>query len=67
MHQRLKEERDSWGMDVSLIGPAPAFIQRIRGRYRWQIIIRGTDPVRLLAEVTVPQGWTVDIDPASLL
>jgi len=67
MHQRLKEERDSWGMDVSLIGPAPAFVQRVRGRYRWQIIIRGTDPVRLLAEVTVPQGWTVDIDPASLL
>ncbi|MGB2800446.1 MAG: primosomal protein N' [Dehalococcoidia bacterium] len=67
MHQRLKEERDSWGMDVYLIGPAPAFVQRVRGRYRWQIIIRGTDPVRLLAEVPVPQGWTVDIDPASLL
>ena len=67
MHQRLKEERDSWGMDVSLIGPAPAFVQRVRGRYRWQIIIRGTDPVRLLAEVPVPQGWMVDIDPASLL
>ena len=67
MHQRLKEERDSWGMDASLIGPAPAFIQRVRGRYRWQIIIRGTDPVRLLAEVPVPQGWMVDIEPASLL
>jgi primosomal protein N' (replication factor Y) len=67
MHQRIKEERDSWGMDVSLIGPAPAFVQRVRGRYRWQIIIRGTDPVRLLAEVPIPQGWIVDIDPVSLL
>ncbi len=67
MHQRLKEERDSWGMDVSLLGPTPAFVQRVRGRYRWQIIIRGTDPVRLLAEVPIPQGWIVDIDPVSLL
>jgi len=67
MYQRLEEERDSWGMDVSLIGPTPAFIQRIRGRYRWQIVLRGADPARLVAEVPIPQGWIVDIDPASLL
>ena len=67
MHRLLKEERDSWGMDVSLIGPSPAFIQRVRGRFRWQIILRGEDPVRLLAELPIPQGWTVDIDPVSLL
>ncbi|MDY6916681.1 MAG: primosomal protein N' [Chloroflexota bacterium] len=67
MHQRLKQERDSWGMEMTLIGPAPAFVQRVRGRYRWQIILRGDDPVRLLDEVPVPQGWIVDIDPATLL
>jgi primosomal protein N' (replication factor Y) len=67
MYQRLAEERDSWGMDVSLIGPTPAFIQRIRGRYRWQIVLRGADPARLVAEVPTPQGWIVDIDPVSLL
>lgn len=67
MYQRLAEERDSWGMDVSLIGPTPAFIQRIRGRYRWQIVLRGVDTGRLVAEVPGPQGWIVDIDPVSLL
>jgi len=67
MCQRLTEERDSWGMDVSLIGPTPAFIQRVRGRYRWQIVLRGTDPARLVAEMATPQGWTVDVDPVSLL
>ncbi|MBE0415894.1 MAG: primosomal protein N' [Dehalococcoidia bacterium] len=67
MHRLLKDERDSWGMDVSLIGPSPAFIQRVRGRYRWQIILRGAAPVRLLAEIPTPQGWSVDIDPVSLL
>jgi len=67
MHRLLKEERDSWGMDVSLIGPSPLFIQMVRGRYRWQIILRGADPVRLLTEIPIPQGWAVDIDPVSLL
>jgi len=67
MHRLLKEERDSWGMDISLIGPSPAFIQRVRGRYRWQIILRGADPVRLLSEIPIPQGWIVDIDPVNLL
>ena len=68
MHQLIKEERDSWGMaDISLIGPSPAFIPRIRGKFRWQIIIRGDDPVRLLVRVPMPQGWIADIDPASLL
>ena len=67
MHRVLKEERDSWGMDITLIGPSPAFIPRVRGRYRWQIILRGDDPVRLLGEVPIPQGWVVDIDPVSLL
>ena len=67
MHHLLKRERDSCGLDVTLIGPSPAFIPRLRGRYRWQIILRSDDPVRLLAEVPIPQGWVVDIDPVSLL
>ena len=67
MHCLLEGERDSWGMDVTFIGPSPAFIKRVRGRYRWQIILRGDDPVRLLAGVPIPQGWVVDIDPVSLL
>jgi primosomal protein N' (replication factor Y) len=67
MHRVLEEERDSCGMDISLIGPSPAFIPRVRGRFRWQVILRGDEPVRLLAEVPIPHGWVVDIDPVSLL
>jgi primosomal protein N' (replication factor Y) len=67
MHHVLKEELDSWGMDISLIGPSPAFVPRVRGRFRWQVILRGDEPVRLLAEVPIPHGWVVDIDPVSLL
>jgi primosomal protein N' (replication factor Y) len=54
-------------MQVSLIGPAPAFVRRVRGRYRWQIIMRADDPVVLLSKMTIPPRWAVDIDPVSLL
>ena len=63
----LVQEIDSRGIaDLSLIGPAPAFVRRLRGRYRWQIILRGSDPSALLSELPIPQGWAVDIDPVGL-
>ncbi len=67
MRRLLIEEKDSQGIaDLSLIGPAPAFIHRLRGRFRWQLILRGSDPAAFLALIPVPQGWTVDIDPVGL-
>jgi primosomal protein N' (replication factor Y) len=50
-----------------LVGPAPAFFARLRGRYRWQILLRHTDPARFLRAVQVPAGWRVDVDPVSVL
>ncbi len=68
LYRQFKQEIDSRGIpDIALIGPFPAFIPRARGRYRWQIILRGLSPTSLLAEVPLPQGWGVDIDPISLL
>ncbi len=52
---------------ISLIGPAPAYIHRRRGRYRWQLLIRGTGLASLLAPVNFTHGWTIDIDPVSLV
>ncbi|MFC1918593.1 primosomal protein N' [Chloroflexota bacterium] len=67
MKRLLAEEIASKGIaDLSLIGPAPAFIHRLRGRFRWQLILRGSDPAALLSPVPVPQGWTIDIDPVGL-
>ena len=53
--------------DVDLIGPAPAFLSRIRGKYRWQIIVRARDPHPLFEDLALPMGWRVDVDPVSLL
>jgi primosomal protein N' (replication factor Y) len=67
MKRLLIEERDSRGIaDLSLIGPAPAFIHRLRGRYRWQIILRGSELFTFLLPIPIPQGWIVDIDPVGL-
>jgi len=68
MQRIITAERDARGVsDLSLIGPAPAFIHRLRGRYRWQLILRGSELEAFLATLSFPQGWTVDIDPVGLV
>jgi primosomal protein N' (replication factor Y) len=53
------------GLDI--IGPAPAFIHKLRGKYRWQLILRGQDLSAFLAPVAFNRGWMVDIDPMGLI
>lgn len=67
MKRLIVDQRDSQGTaDLNIIGPAPAFRHRIRGRFRWQLIVRGSDPTDLLTAISFPQGWTIDIDPVGL-
>ena len=53
--------------EVEIIGPAPAYIRRLRDRARWHVLLRG--PSHRLAELVshVPRGWTIDTDPTTLL
>jgi len=68
MRRLLIQERDSKGIaDISLIGPAPAFIHKLRGRFRWQLVLRGSELSAFLSQIPLPRGWTVDIDPVSLV
>ncbi len=63
----IKQQQEAWGIsDVELLGPTPAYPARLRGRYRWHIILRGPEPRRLLEKVSLPQSWVVDIDPVVL-
>jgi primosomal protein N' (replication factor Y) len=67
MKRLLIEERDSKGIaDLSLVGPAPPFIRKLRGRFHWQIILRGSELSTFLSQIPMPKGWTVDIDPVGL-
>ena len=60
----LLAEREAWGLgEVELLGPTPAFPERVRGHYRWQLVLRAPQPRDLLDKVTVPRDWTIDVDP----
>jgi primosomal protein N' (replication factor Y) len=61
----LTEERGLPGVDV--LGPAPCFVHKVRGRYRWQLLLRGDDLKPLLEGFMTPDGWSLDIDPMNLL
>ena len=65
MAERLRGrsvERDS---RVTVVGPAPAYIARRADRWRWNIVLRGDDPVGLL-DGGLDAPWSVDVDPESL-
>ncbi len=65
--RRIKQNTDTRGINrVDIIGPAPAFVHRLRGRYRWQIILRGDDLSALLQAIPLPQGWLIDVDPIGI-
>ena len=53
--------------DVNVIGPAPGVPFRIRGRYRWHLILNGRGLLRFIEGMEFPQGCTVDVDPAHVL
>ena len=70
------QERDKSDLsDIDVIGPTPAFPARVRGHYRWQIILRGPNPrllydrLNLVSAQTstsgVYKGLSVDVDPTS--
>jgi primosomal protein N' (replication factor Y) (superfamily II helicase) len=53
---------------IEAIGPAPAFIPRLRGKYYYQLVLKAPDRPSLdPALAKVPSDWSVDIDPEDLL
>ena len=66
MSELLRNEREASGYnDVQIVGPTPSFPTRLRGHYRWQIILRGSDPRAFLAALNIPDSWSIDVDPVS--
>jgi primosomal protein N' (replication factor Y) len=51
---------------TELIGPVPSFFSKVDGIHRWQIVVRGPDPVSLLREIKL-RDWRIEVDPISLL
>jgi primosomal protein N' (replication factor Y) (superfamily II helicase) len=53
--------------NTDVLSCAPCFVAKLRGRFRWQVVLRGPNPSAALAGVHLPPGWVVDVDPVSLL
>jgi primosomal protein N' (replication factor Y) (superfamily II helicase) len=53
-------------IQTDLIGPVPCFFAKVGGWYRWQIVVRGPNPVSLLRDIKLAD-WRVEVDPVSLL
>lgn len=67
MAAKIKAEIYKTGTPRSeVLGPSPAFPERLRGRWSWQIILRTPQPEKLLAGFTPGQGWSIDIDPVGM-
>jgi primosomal protein N' (replication factor Y) len=66
MAERLRARASERGQDVAVLGPAPAYIAKRADRWRWNVILRGPDPVALLDGGLDPP-WSVDVDPETLL
>jgi primosomal protein N' (replication factor Y) len=66
MFTQLQEWLAANSPQTEITAPVPCFFSRLYGRYRWQIILRGPDPVMALRGYQIPE-WIIEVDPSSLL
>ncbi len=78
LKSHLAETRHDWARQLQILGPAPAGLARLKGRFRWQLLLKsyGRGPLEHLL-IHLRQAWkpapgagvslTLDIDPANLL
>jgi primosomal protein N' (replication factor Y) len=64
LSSRIAEQQK---VQTTLIGPAPCFFPRRDNLHRWQVIVRGPDPVHILHDIHVTAEIFIDVDPVSLL
>ena len=50
-----------------LVGPTPAYFSKIRGEWRWQILVKGPNPLALIRDHHPGPEWIVEVDPPVIL
>lgn len=74
--RRQLSTQEKFASQIEILGPAPAPIEKLRNRYRWQLLIKGKQIGALLefaqlAREGLPRGRLVrlhvDVDPYSML
>ncbi len=66
MAERLRARAVESGLAIGVAGPAPAYVPRRAGRWRFNVVLRGAAPRAVLDGDPGPP-WSVDVDPESLL
>ncbi len=54
-------------LNTEIIGPAPCFFSRVNTIYRWQVLLRGSDPAAALRGIEHQRGWHIDLDPVEVV
>ncbi len=60
MYDVLKFKNLKLGLQISY---APALIQKLHDKYRYNILIKGKNPHQLLKELPINPDWRIDVDP----
>ena len=67
-HRAAKKLSIADHLQSTMIGPVPCFFAKVGGYYRWQIVLRGSNPKESLRDMSMKlDGWRVEVDPVSLL
>jgi len=66
--ERLKSELEERHAGLEVLGPAPSFHEKVRGKYQWQLVVKAPRRQDLLAIIPLlPSGWRYNLDPTNLL
>lgn len=67
--KQLKTQLESAIPSLAIEGPAPAFHEKLQGKYQWQLVVKAQRRSDLLQALTMlpKSGWSYDIDPLNLL
>ncbi len=65
---KLKVQLENSDLKILVEGPAPAFHEKIMGKFQWQIVVKSTERSNLVEVISnLPSGWTYNLDPNNLL
>ena len=66
--EKLKTELINEYPGLSIIGPAPALIEKKNDKWHWQLIVKSTSRRKLTTIIkSIPKNYSYDLDPTNLL
>lgn len=68
--KNLQSQITNYKLPITVLGPAPAFIPKIRNFYIWYLILKSEiSNIKLRNKLlsVIPPGFLIDVDPESLL